>query len=55
MRSPSTTTGWDAPRIAPAWTALMKRLGCTRYLAQGGDWGAIIVNQTETGVSSASL
>jgi pimeloyl-ACP methyl ester carboxylesterase len=39
-----TTTGWDAPRIARAWTELMKRLGYTRYVAQGGDWGALIVD-----------
>jgi pimeloyl-ACP methyl ester carboxylesterase len=40
-----TTTGWDAPRIARAWNVLMKRLGYTRYVAQGGDWGALIVDQ----------
>ena len=37
-----TTTGWDQARIARAWGVLMKRLGYTRYVAQGGDWGAII-------------
>ena len=37
-----TTTGWDPARIARAWAVLMKRLGYTRYVAQGGDWGAII-------------
>ena len=37
-----TTTGWDQTRIARAWAVLMKRLGYTRYVAQGGDWGAII-------------
>ncbi len=31
--------GWDPPRIARAWVELMKRLGYTRYVAQGGDWG----------------
>jgi pimeloyl-ACP methyl ester carboxylesterase len=31
--------GWDPPRIARAWIELMKRLGYTRYVAQGGDWG----------------
>ena len=36
------TTGWDPARIARAWDVLMKRLGYTRYVAQGGDWGAII-------------
>jgi pimeloyl-ACP methyl ester carboxylesterase len=37
-----TATGWDVPRIARAWTDLMKRLGYTRFVAQGGDWGALI-------------
>jgi pimeloyl-ACP methyl ester carboxylesterase len=36
------TTGWDSPHIARAWDVLMKRLGYTSYVAQGGDWGAII-------------
>ena len=36
------TTGWDPARIARAWTVLMKRLGYTKFVAQGGDWGAII-------------
>jgi len=40
-----TTTGWDQARIARAWAVLMKRLGYTRYVAQGGDWGAIVVDQ----------
>jgi pimeloyl-ACP methyl ester carboxylesterase len=31
--------GWTPPRIARTWTALMKRLGYTRFVAQGGDWG----------------
>ena len=31
--------GWNPPRIAAAWAALMQRLGYTRYVAQGGDWG----------------
>jgi pimeloyl-ACP methyl ester carboxylesterase len=35
-------TGWDVPHIARAWTELMKRLGYTRYVAQGGDWGALV-------------
>jgi pimeloyl-ACP methyl ester carboxylesterase len=34
-----TVTGWDPNRIATAWIVLMKRLGYTRYVAQGGDWG----------------
>ncbi|MGO4623007.1 epoxide hydrolase family protein [Ensifer sp. 2YAB10] len=37
-----TATGWDARRIAIAWDVLMKRLGYSRYVSQGGDWGAII-------------
>src|SRR5262245_18285223 len=40
-----TTTGWDDVHMARAWAELMKRLGYTRYVAQGGDWGAIIVDQ----------
>jgi pimeloyl-ACP methyl ester carboxylesterase len=39
-----TTTGWDPARIARTWGVLMKRLGYTRYVAQGGDWGALIVD-----------
>src|SRR3989441_5143303 len=39
-----TTTGWDPIRIARAWTVLMKRLGYTRFVAQGGDWGAVITD-----------
>ncbi len=34
--------GWDQARIARAWAVLMKRLGYTRYVAQGGDWGAVV-------------
>jgi pimeloyl-ACP methyl ester carboxylesterase len=37
-----TTTGWDHAQIARVWTVLMKRLGYTKFVAQGGDWGAII-------------
>jgi len=40
-----TTTGWDAAHIARAWVVLMKRLGYTKFVAQGGDWGAIVVDQ----------
>jgi pimeloyl-ACP methyl ester carboxylesterase len=39
------TTGWDPAHIARAWVVLMKRLGYTKFVAQGGDWGAIIVDQ----------
>jgi pimeloyl-ACP methyl ester carboxylesterase len=39
-----TTTGWDPIHIARAWIVLMKRLGYTRFVAQGGDWGAQITD-----------
>jgi pimeloyl-ACP methyl ester carboxylesterase len=39
-----TATGWGPERIARAWAVLMERLGYTRYVAQGGDWGAIITD-----------
>ena len=39
-----TTVGWEMNRIARAWAELMKRVGYTRYVAQGGDWGAIITD-----------
>jgi pimeloyl-ACP methyl ester carboxylesterase len=39
-----TETGWGAERIARAWIVLMKRLGYTSYVAQGGDWGAVVVD-----------
>jgi pimeloyl-ACP methyl ester carboxylesterase len=37
-----TGTGWDPVRTARAWVELMKRLGYTRFVAQGGDWGAAV-------------
>jgi pimeloyl-ACP methyl ester carboxylesterase len=37
-----TATGWGPQRIARAWNVLMKRLGYTKYVAQGGDWGALV-------------
>ena len=40
-----TEPGWDPARIAQAWIVLMKRLGYDRYVAQGGDWGALITEQ----------
>jgi len=40
-----TTTGWDTTRMARAWIVLMKRLGYAKFVAQGGDWGAIITDQ----------
>jgi pimeloyl-ACP methyl ester carboxylesterase len=39
------TTGWDPIRIARTWIVLMKRLGYTRYVAQGGDWGNAVTEQ----------
>jgi pimeloyl-ACP methyl ester carboxylesterase len=35
-------TGWDPAHIARAWSVLMKRLGYTKFVAQGGDWGAVV-------------
>jgi pimeloyl-ACP methyl ester carboxylesterase len=43
-----TTTGWGPDRIADAWVELMKRLGYTKFVAQGGDWGAVIVDVMAT-------
>jgi pimeloyl-ACP methyl ester carboxylesterase len=40
-----TATGWGPERMASAWAELMQRLGYTRYVAQGGDWGAFVVDQ----------
>jgi pimeloyl-ACP methyl ester carboxylesterase len=39
-----TDTGWDPDHVARAWAELMKRLGYTHFVAQGGDWGAIITD-----------
>jgi len=39
-----TSTGWDPDHIARAWVVLMKRLGYTKFVAQGGDWGAVITD-----------
>src|SRR5262245_25763975 len=39
-----TGTGWGPERMGRAWAELMKRLGYTRYVAQGGDWGAFVVD-----------
>src|SRR5687767_14645758 len=40
-----TNTGWGPERMARAWDVLMTRLGYDRYVAQGGDWGAFVVDQ----------
>lgn len=39
------TTGWTVDHIADAWVELMDRLGYPRFLAQGGDWGAMVTTQ----------
>jgi pimeloyl-ACP methyl ester carboxylesterase len=39
------TTGWDVAHIARAWVVLMKRLGYTKFVAQGGDWGALVTEE----------
>jgi pimeloyl-ACP methyl ester carboxylesterase len=39
------STGWGPERMGRAWAELMERLGYTRYVAQGGDWGAFVVDQ----------
>ena len=39
------STGWGPERMARAWATLMARLGYARYVAQGGDWGAFVVDQ----------
>src|SRR5437879_8133017 len=40
-----TTPGWDVSHIARAWIVLMKRIGYTKFVAQGGDWGALVTEQ----------
>ena len=40
-----TSTGWGPERMGRAWAELMRRLGYDRYVAQGGDWGAFVVDQ----------
>jgi pimeloyl-ACP methyl ester carboxylesterase len=40
-----TSTGWGPERMGRAWAELMQRLGYRRYVAQGGDWGAFVVDQ----------
>jgi pimeloyl-ACP methyl ester carboxylesterase len=54
-----TVTGWDPDRIARAWVELMRRLGYTRYVAQGGDWGAPVssamARQSAVGLAAIHL
>src|SRR5437867_3427912 len=40
-----TAPGWGPEHVAQVWTELMRRLGYTRYVAQGGDWGAVITTE----------
>jgi pimeloyl-ACP methyl ester carboxylesterase len=40
-----TSTGWGPERMGRAWAELMRRLGYDHYVAQGGDWGAFVVDQ----------
>jgi len=40
-----TSPGWHPPRIARAWTELMRRLGYKKFVAQGGDWGNAVSEQ----------
>src|SRR5580658_3916638 len=40
-----TTAGWDPAHIARAWIVLMRRVGYTQFVAQGGDWGSPITNE----------
>jgi pimeloyl-ACP methyl ester carboxylesterase len=40
-----TAAGWDVAHIARAWVVLMKRLGYSKFVTQGGDWGAVIVDE----------
>ncbi|MGA9354645.1 MAG: epoxide hydrolase, partial [Terriglobales bacterium] len=49
------TTGWDVAHIACAWVVLMKRLGYTQFVAQGGDWGALVVDQMGVDASPEML
>ena len=54
-----TEPGWRLPRIAEAWGVLMQRLGYTRYVAQGGDWGAGVTSwmakQQPSGLAAVHL
>ncbi|MCX7063397.1 MAG: epoxide hydrolase, partial [Proteobacteria bacterium] len=47
-----TTTGWNVEKIGRAWSVLMPRLGYKNYVAQGGDWGAIVT--TSIGLNDAT-
>jgi pimeloyl-ACP methyl ester carboxylesterase len=49
------SAGWDPVRIARAWSVLMERLGYTKYVAQGGDWGAVVTEMLGVQAPSALL
>jgi len=49
------STGWGPDRIARAWAVLMERLGYTKYVAQGGDWGAMVTDVMGTQAPPALL
>jgi len=53
--SKPTDTGWDPDHIARVWAELMKRLGYTHYVAQGGDWGAPITSAMARQASAGLL
>ena len=48
-----TTAGWDPVRIARAWITSMERLGYSKYVAQGGDWGNAVTEQMALQAPSA--
>ena len=50
-----TTPGWNPKHIARAWVTLMKRLGYTKFVAQGGDWGGMVVDVMGTQAPSGLL
>src|SRR4029450_180208 len=50
-----TSTGWGPERMGRAWAELMNRLGYSRYVAQGGDWGAFVVDQMGLQASAGLL
>ena len=50
-----TTTGWGPERMGRAWAELMARLGYSRFVAQGGDWGAFVVDQMGLQASAGLL
>ena len=49
-----TSAGWGPERIARAWNELMKRLGYKKYVAQGGDWGAVVVDMMHAGAAGTA-